>query len=546
MWRSVLSACVAGLAVTPFAYALPGGLSASLLAYPTPTSFPSTTFTASFRHAMIPSSPSIPVSLLSALSAGGHSVDELLLFVTFPSSSSQPFLSPPSLSPDLLALLDGLPSAHMHAVPSFFLAYTTTSALSSPSSSFTTATALTTSIGDQVSALINSLTALPPSASSSLLPNCSEAHGNAFFPSSPSAPLASLLRPWLGFHPATPSNSLLIPCDGQCTRVHFRHGHLSSVVLPIHSHHAARSDPSEECGTPTWATLFPCMRAQSGELSRLKELGVVVEEKRSVYVTLSSSRLEVVETMVSKADVRQMHFSTSSTASAASSSSASSAAVSSTASDAEASGSVHAAPVVELSRSLSGSGFHLTLSHSVRLLAESAATCTAAAYHFLYFLPSGMYVDLDELRELRSKARTRLRVLAYQDIDVEQPAHLSRQHAIVLVQPADAQGLDAQVPIHLRYQRARAGGGHVIVELGSPYGVWLECQGESAELVKVELRYAEGGTGWKLVAAMPVGDLDDSTLVMWSAPVLSVMGAVWLAAMMLRKPAADAAGKKRD
>ena len=75
------------------------------------------------------------------------------------------------------------------------------------------------------------------------------------------------------------------------------------------------------------------------------------------------------------------------------------------------------------------------------------------------------------------------------------------------------------------------------MELGPLIGVWVECEGAGDVLVKVKVEYGEGGA--RLVATVPVGDLDDARLVMWSAVGSSVVSALVLIAVMAWYATAD-------
>ena len=208
-----------------------------------------------------------------------------------------------------------------------------------------------------------------------------------------------------------------------------------------------------------------------------------------------------------------------------------------------------ALPVLHIARNLTGRGFHLTLSHRIAASSlsslssfSSPLSCSPSLLRFLYVIPPTFYLDLDQIANThRLQPLTSPSAFSSSPLDVEQPAERSAAHQVLLSFPLQAeprQQADWQgdVTLHLRYQRAREGGGYADAELVLPEAVWYQCEEDARDAVWREV-WAEWSEGSAVLhAAVPVGDLRDAELVRWSVLLLSIGGVALFALVLSRYP----------
>ncbi|XP_033630082.1 phosphatidylinositol-glycan biosynthesis class X protein-like [Asterias rubens] len=122
---------------------------------------------------------------------------------------------------------------------------------------------------------------------------------------------------------------------------------------------------------------------------------------------------------------------------------------------------------IQLTRSTIKKGFHRDVQTSLRVLLDPRHRCTTCRVLMIESLPKGLYVDLYQAEA--SALFGGPQILAFEDIDLEKPAYLSRAHTILVYPPKvsyitpsspshlhndnDMVNFTSEMTVHLRYHR---------------------------------------------------------------------------------------------
>jgi hypothetical protein len=142
---------------------------------------------------------------------------------------------------------------------------------------------------------------------------------------------------------------------------------------------------------------------------------------------------------------------------------------------------IGSAELGEMTRHARNKGLHRELVTTVQLpvVSDDHDDHDSCGVMLIERLPKGMYIDTDEVANLARFGGPKL--LHFDSMDVEKPAHVSNSHIILvyrnLSQDRHNKSLwsaDFSIPIHLRYHPPNYGGIPPIVNLSSPL-VLVSC-----------------------------------------------------------------------
>ena len=530
------------------------GVASSLLSWPTAASPAAASDDSALRLSVLVKDDvhaphTLSASNLLAATFTPNTLTDLLVHVTYP--SADPFVSPAAqLSTEQRQqLLSGLPQhAGSGANTTLFVAYTTTTAKAvSP--------LLVESVCARMAEALHTPVAVLREA------GCETVYGSMLLDEA-ETDLYELTALWLGWQAVLPAPRLQ-QCSTRssqhCKRMVYQRFTLPQTSLAGHDTPPSLFAPlspaiaAQQCNDAVhWSTLLGCLTAQFGQQQQLHDLRASRITPRSLLLTLAADEsVQLVETATAQSPAPSLTHSSSSsslvqfasaTSSASSSSSSSSSTSSSSSSSASSSSSSTTAnqlstPVLRMSRSLTGQGFHLNLSHSLYPASLASLPCPPAQLHLVYALPHTFYLDLHVAANgFRLQPHNTVRLRAYTDVDVELPADKSGQHVAVvsaqrgqLLQPGAF-----SAPLHLRYQAPALGRRYGDAALPLPLSAWLQCEGgEDERWVNVRVEWAETG---ELAARVPVGSVEDAPMAYVSAAGCSFVGTVVLAVALWLYP----------
>ncbi|XP_033120185.1 phosphatidylinositol-glycan biosynthesis class X protein-like [Anneissia japonica] len=213
-----------------------------------------------------------------------------------------------------------------------------------------------------------------------------------------------------------------------------------------------------------------------------------------------------------------------------------------------------------ISREIHLSGFHRYLETKVQLQLSSQDFENSLTCHILMIdhLPSGAFVDLDQLENRLEFGGPQ--VLALEHIDVEKPQYLSSGHSILSFQtkvfpPTSSNfNIETAFPIHLRYHRPS---NHPTVNFANvtihPPDMMVRCDSDHGELShqKLDTRIILGLCTamkknlchWQLlqrnesasvILQVPVGQHSDTVVVLLGTVACVFVGVLYLIYILLK------------
>ncbi|XP_012523233.1 uncharacterized protein LOC105829123 [Monomorium pharaonis] len=192
----------------------------------------------------------------------------------------------------------------------------------------------------------------------------------------------------------------------------------------------------------------------------------------------------------------------------------------------------------EIDLDVEGNGFHRTLNYRVRFKNLTQDGCQAAIY---LELPSALYVNTDEIAELRRRETST--ICSVGETDVELVAEKAGcQNVTTCTSVSSSFSCSLTIPIHQRYRYARETGGYVNVTLPLAR-LLLGCQQRIRDHRVSKIDLCEPCVGlmakWReipyrmlndhdYVWPIPVGDSSLSLLVTCATLLTTIVGAIFI------------------
>ncbi|XP_072745690.1 phosphatidylinositol-glycan biosynthesis class X protein [Anoplolepis gracilipes] len=192
----------------------------------------------------------------------------------------------------------------------------------------------------------------------------------------------------------------------------------------------------------------------------------------------------------------------------------------------------------EIKLDVEGSGFHRTLIYHAYFKDLINNNCQAAIY---IELPSALYVNVDEIAELRRKGTST--ICSIGETDVELFAEKAGRQNVTTCAPVSSSLSTLMIPLHQRYRYARETGGYVDVIVPEPK-LLLGCRERVRDHRVSKLDLCEPCVNlaikWReipyrmsndrtYVWPIPVGNSSISTFVTYGTLLATIIGAIFIA-----------------
>ncbi|XP_011862211.1 PREDICTED: uncharacterized protein LOC105558899 isoform X2 [Vollenhovia emeryi] len=198
---------------------------------------------------------------------------------------------------------------------------------------------------------------------------------------------------------------------------------------------------------------------------------------------------------------------------------------------------VCAAVAAEVDLDVEGNGFHRALIYRVRFRNLTQDGCRAAIY---MELPSALYVNTDEIAEMRRRGTNM--VCSVGETDVELFAEKAGRQNVTTCAPVSSSSSSLTIPVHQRYRYARDTGDYVNVTLPQPR-LLLGCRARVRDhrVSKIDLcePCVDLVAKWReipyrmsrncdYVWPIPVGDSSLSLFVTCATLLTTIVGAIFI------------------
>ncbi|CAH0563481.1 unnamed protein product [Brassicogethes aeneus] len=210
-------------------------------------------------------------------------------------------------------------------------------------------------------------------------------------------------------------------------------------------------------------------------------------------------------------------------------------------------------PNVYITQKISNEGFHREINWLIEVLEPTIESWekTKCKVALRLDVPSGIYVNPDEINALNETEEVSFRISG--KVDIEVPAHEAKEHKVyVYFNNAYINRISIDLPFHLRYQRSQITGGYGKVYLQKPsLLVWCEnnlnkiCQ----KGLKVEApceHFSSKQCVWKNLSYdalfddadlfVPIGDLDHYPIVSIVSLLLGCAGSIYVLSILSMTP----------
>ncbi|XP_029157790.1 uncharacterized protein LOC114930200 [Nylanderia fulva] len=191
----------------------------------------------------------------------------------------------------------------------------------------------------------------------------------------------------------------------------------------------------------------------------------------------------------------------------------------------------------EIELNVEGSGFHRTLIYHVYFKDLIIDNCQAAIY---MELPSALYVNVDEIAELRRKDAST--ICSVGETDIELFAEKAGRQNVTACASVRSSSTNLMIPLHQRYRYAHETGGYVDATVPDPK-LLLGCRERLRDhrVSKTDLcePCVSLAVKWReipyrmlnyhtYVWPIPVGDSSLSTFVTYTTLLATVIGAIFI------------------
>ncbi|XP_077289748.1 phosphatidylinositol glycan anchor biosynthesis class X [Arctopsyche grandis] len=202
-----------------------------------------------------------------------------------------------------------------------------------------------------------------------------------------------------------------------------------------------------------------------------------------------------------------------------------------------------------VSQNVLNDGFHREIKYTINLSEQKGLDVWshgACRLTLEQILPSGAYVNADELQDMRRL--NKVHACPVGDVDVEKPKHMSRPITVHMYSLVNSSRLSITLPIHLRYHRAKSKGGYEAVRIKNPW-ILLRCPNnvfklcESTDTIVAPCAAcSQHKCSWHnittksltspLEMVVPVGDLNDFTNVALVTFFVSFIGCFYIISVL--------------
>ncbi|KAL6258332.1 hypothetical protein P5V15_010418 [Pogonomyrmex californicus] len=215
---------------------------------------------------------------------------------------------------------------------------------------------------------------------------------------------------------------------------------------------------------------------------------------------------------------------------------------------------IYARIEAEIDLDVEGNGFHRTLIYRVHFKNFTYDGCQAAIY---MELPSALYVNTDEIAELRRRGMST--ICSVGETDVELFAEKAGQQNVTICASIHSSSSSLAIPIHQRYRYAHETGGYINVTLPE-IKLLLGCRERIKDYRVSKIDLCEPCVGlvakWReipyymlnnrnYVWPIPVGDSSLSLFVTCATLLTTVIGAVFIG-LAIRTNVLDQSHPKED